>query len=343
LKIVQRCAAVAAGLLATAVMGGTAFAATPHAAAHHTKHVTRTLSRAENIALGKKLHYFTPSGGTPVGSAADCGASTGGPGIPGSLFSLYASDQDIIGNNGGTGGATNDCGQAGYLATGHIFRFAKATIVVPNHFGDPAFDESIYVDLNNDNGGSINGDAQIPNYAKVGIQPCSCGGSGWRVFTAVLDPNLGTPVFNFVPIPVGNLGDGIQVSVYYDQQGNSVDFSITLPNSKSFAFSVLHVGTEYRRAFVGADWGIAAVNSGFPSPVSTSPLTKNRDSQVFNAAFTTLSGQGKTGIAGPWTLNGVQATSNGFLSPSGTLIGDPSALWRNVPTGQNLGIWRYQN
>jgi hypothetical protein len=70
-----------------------------------------------------------------------------------------------------------------------------------------------------------------------------------------------------------------------------------------------------------------------------------RDTQFFQGRFTTANGQQGT-FAGPWTLNAYEATSNGTLPPTGSLIAQPSYLWNDQHglngLGQDaFGVWRF--
>lgn len=274
---------------------------------------------------------FTPSGGTPIGSAADCGGS-----IPGSLASLILSGQDNVGNNNPSV-STDDCAQAGYVATGRDFRFAQAIITVPNHAGDPTADPWSYVALDSGQAGSA-----VPDFARIGIAPC---GTVWCVATVVIDPDVTSPVINLTPLPIADEGDGVLVQAYFNQVGNVVQFTAKMPTSTSgtpiIQYSVDVHGPTYTRAEALTDWGPAAVASGSPAPVN--PANKTRDTQFLDGAWTTQSGAKGT-FKGPWTLNPVEATSNGTLPPSGALIGQPSYLWtdgQGIGSDDAFGVWRF--
>lgn len=293
--------------------------------------LTAALAAALAIATapaGASTIYFQPSGGTPIGSAADCHGS-----IPSSVLLDFPADNV---------GSAVDCAQAGYVATGRDYRFAQSLIRVPDHHGSPFSDPDLYVALDAMSGGS-----QVPDFARIGIQPClsnqvACTSSGWRVFTFVIAPTLNNPVFSYFPVPVAAEGDGVLVNVY-SNSNNSDAFTVSLPNGAEYAANVQVAGQTYTRAEALADWAFAAAASGHRQPVA--PFSKTRDSQFQQGRFTTVSGNQGT-FRGPWTTTGVQATSNGSLSPSGTLIGDPAPLWTDGESvhglpGDAFGVWRY--
>jgi hypothetical protein len=75
------------------------------------------------------------------------------------------------------------------------------------------------------------------------------------------------------------------------------------------------------------------------------PASKIRDTQFLQGRFTTANGTQGT-FSGPWTLNALEATSNGSSPPSGTLIAQPSYLWTDGNSfqgkfGDAFGVWRF--
>ena len=264
--------------------------------------------------------YFTPTGGTPIGTDAHCGAGSVTP----------ASD---------TVGVSTDCAQAGYVASGRDFRFAEALVTVPDHPGSVTVDPSLYVGLDASTSTSF-------DFARVGIKPCTggspCGTSGWEGFVAVIQPTLPT-TFDYLPIPSVDEGDGVLLSVYFNQVGNSDNFTITLPAGTVYNKTVAVSGPTYTRAEALADWAYPEVAAGAARPEV--PSSKVRDTQFYQGRFTTLSGDAGT-FNGPWSLNAAEATSNGDLPPSGTLIGQPSYLWNDGSSyggkgDDAFGIWRF--
>ncbi len=256
--------------------------------------------------------YFTPSGGTPVPTNANCLS----PGI------TPAAD---------TVGSPDACGMAGYEATGRDFRFVQGEGTVPDHYGTLG-DQWEYVALD----GST---ASTSNWARAGFIPCACGTSGWEGFYATWETGPGEVIQAF-PLPVADEGDGITFNAYEVPSGNAVQFSFTLPGGQVSNFTLKLNGQEtYTRAEWLTDWSID------PGPAPAAPSSKTRVTQFFGARATTWSGSQGT-IRGPWTTTGVQATSNGHLPPSGTLIGDPAPLWNDGSSYHGLGsdafgVWLY--
>jgi hypothetical protein len=262
---------------------------------------------------------------------------------------------------------SDNCGMAGYVASGRNFRFAQALITVPNHLAITEVaqaDPTLYVAL----------DASTTNtyqYARVGIAPCApgavtdpddfiipgttftvanggaftCPASGWVVFDAVVQPTK-APTITVNPVPTAALGDGVLVSAYLSANGNEVDTSVTLPTGTTFSQVVSVTGPTYSRAQALADWTTTNETAGTaPLPEPSVPAAKIRDTQFFQGRFTTLSGNRGT-FNGPWTLTAFEATSNGTLPPAGTLIAQPSYLWNDghgfAGMGNDaFGVWRF--
>jgi hypothetical protein len=281
-------------------------AASPAGAAVSGKHFT-----------GK---YFTPS--APQVATDAHGAVCGAP-------------ADIT----GTWSAT-DCGKTGYVATGRNFRFTSALVTVPNHTGAVATDPTMYVALD---ASGVNAD-----FARAGVRPCTpviasttcpIGGSGWQAF-AMVDES-GVVTVGTVALAASTEGDGVFLSVYLVPTGNSVHIVVTPPSGAVINNTYPVAGPVYTDAQAFADWTTATTQ---PAPVPP-PTVKFRDTQFFQGRFTTTSGAQGT-FSGPWTLTAVDATSNGTLPPTGTLIGQPSFLW-NDGSGFNkmgddaFGVWRY--
>lgn len=273
--------------------------------------------------------YFTPTG-TQVATNANCVLSA--PTVP-----------------------SDNCGRDGYQATGRTFRFAQALIDVPNHTGSKTTDASYFVGL--DNSGT-----STWQYARVGIAPCPTGGTAflapgqttattcptgnpgnWVAFTATADAG-GPPVVTTHSLTGVNGGDGVLVSVYLVPTGNAVQTTITLPNGTSYNNTFAVTGPTYTRAQALQDYTTTMVNGGTaPLPAPANP--KVRDTQFFQGRFTTVSGSQGT-FNGPWTLDALEATSNGTLPPSGTLIGQPSYLWNDGNSYHGMGddafgVWRF--
>jgi hypothetical protein len=285
-------------------------------------------SPAGAVTAGK---YFSPSGSKLLATDANCSVTP----VPG-----------------------DDCGMAGYVATGRDFRFASALVDVPDHVGDteagtpsaPA-DPALYVGLDNSTNATY-------RYARVGIAPCSdnddfivpgvtltsielpCPPDGWIIFAAVAEPN-GQIDVDAEPLAPGFMGDGVALSAY--ATGDSVQTIITLPDGTKIQHTFFINGLAYTSAVAVADWTTAIEDGLLTAP--TTPTSKVRDTQFFQGRFTTVSGSQGT-FQGPWTLEALEATSNGSLPPSGTLVGQPSYLW-NDGNGFNgmgsdaFGVWRF--
>jgi hypothetical protein len=252
---------------------------------------------------------------------------------------------------------SDNCGRAGYQASGRTFRFAQALITVPNHTGAEETDPALYVAL--DNSGT-----STWQYTRVGIAPCDSGDSsimivpgqtslttcpttgntsGWVAFVATADSG-GPPTVTVQPLANAGAGDGVLVSAYLVPTGNAVQTTITLPDGTTYNNTFAITGPTYTRAQALADWTTDEDNGG-SQPAPASPSSKVRDTQFFQGRFTTTSGARGT-FNGPWTVSALEATSNGTLPPSGTLIGQPSYLW-NDGSGFNgqgddaFGVWRF--
>jgi hypothetical protein len=275
-------------------------------------------------------------------AASPAGAAAGGihfnPSAPQVATNANA---DTLGGDCGASGdetgtwSSTDCGKAGYVATGRDFRYAQALITVPNHGGSLVNDPTMYVSLDSS---GINND-----FARAGIEPCTVASpacpQGWQAFVLIEEP--GSVVSHTFPLGASTEGDGVFVSVYLVPTGNSVHVEIIPPDGIITNNTYTVNGPVYTDAQALADWTTA---SGQPAPKNTSPNPKTRDTQFFQGRFTTSNGVQGT-FKGPWTLTAVDATSNGSLPPSGTLIAQPSYLWNDGHSLGGLGndafgVWR---
>ena len=167
--------------------------------------------------------------------------------------------------------------------------------------------------------------------------------AGWVAFVATADAGT-TPTVTTYPIGSAFMGDGVQVNAYLVPTGNSVQTTITLPNGTVYNNTIPITGPVYTKAQATADW-TTAVENGASEPQPAVPGAKIRDTQFFQGRFTTQNGAKGT-FNGPWTLTAWEATSNGDLPPTGSLIGQPSYLW-NDGSGYNgmgddaFGVWRF--
>lgn len=276
-------------------------------------------------AAGTRHKFFlTPSGGPAIATNTNCSLSS--PAVP-----------------------TDNCAMVGYEASGRNFRFAQALITVPNHTGDVQVDPSIYVGLDNSTPTTY-------SYARVGVKPCTFDVDtcplGWEAFASTVRLALegGVRVRDGVrgPVtvthPITSVGAGVLVNVYDSVLRGTAYFHITMPDGTSFADRQAVPGSVYTKAQAVADWTSAVAADG-TTPLPATPSAAAHVTQFFQGRFTTLSGQRGT-FDGPWTMNPVEATSNGFPSPSGTLIGAPSFLSTDGDSfhglfGDSFGVWLY--
>lgn len=266
-------------------------------------------------------------------------------GDPPSAPVMYT-DANCALTTGGTPVPADNCGRAGYQAGGRTFRYAQALIAVPNHVGVVTTDPQIYVGLDNSDG------ATTYTYVRAGVTPCTTGTantltptcplgntSHWVAYVQAM--RNGTTVINeTVNLTPSMEGDRVFASLYRDPSGNVVDASIRLPNGTWYNYAVDFPGGTFRWAQAQADWTAAHLAGAATAPVP-STLVKVRDTQFFQGAFTTQSGQRGT-FSGPWNLSAPEATSNG--TAAGTLIAEPSYLWNDGMGGgwgDAFGVWRF--
>ena len=235
------------------------------------------------------------------------------------------------------------CAVAGYQASGRLFRYAQASIVVPFHA--PAFtyvttgspqvepDGAAYVALDNSSD-------TANDYSRVGIVACQavtfsssvtvagiwpCPGTaiggpsvaaGWYVFAAVSQPDGGATSAVTHLLDATQEGLGVFASVYLSPTGNSVHTVIKTPSTYSSP-GVLHTqghtyndtflvnGPTYSDAQAVADWTSI---SGVSSSAETAPYQPNAGVTAGypgTVAYT----QFKDGRLTTW--NGTRGTFNG--------------------------------
>src|ERR1035438_413819 len=267
------------------------------------------------------------------------------------------------------------CGMAGYQASGRDFRYAQAVITVPappvgvtgvpdvacdgcgGSFANPAF----YVALDDSTD-------TASDYTRVGIQSCGYATpvdcpdgnpNGWEAFAQVVvnggtapgvrdsvraDAPYSIPGVTH-PIPAAAEGTGIFVSAYLTPTGNSVHTLIVVPATTATSGATYNdtfavSGPVYTMAQALEDWTDMASR-----PAPAVPTATVRDTQFGQGEFTTLGGQRGT-FTGPWTLQAVEATTDGTLPPAGTVIAQPSYLWTDHHSpgglrGDAFGVWRF--
>ena len=300
-----------------------------------------------------KAFFATAAAGATI-TTLGLAASPAGAGVKG-----FAPTGTLVATNANCVSSTpqiplDNCGRDGYQATGRTFRFAQALIDIPNHTGVKTTDAEYYVAL--DNSGT-----NTWQYARVGLAACPAGGTailapqasattcpttnpgGWVAFTAIADA-AGPPVVTARSLATASRGDGVLVNVYEVPTGNSVQTTITLPSGTTFNNTFAVSGLTYTKAQAVQDFTTTLANGGTaPLPAPANP--KVRDTQFFQGRFTTSNGNQGT-FNGPWTVDALEATSNGTLPPSGTLIGQPSFLWNDGSGFHGMGddafgVWRF--
>jgi hypothetical protein len=132
--------------------------------------------------------------------------------------------------------------------------------------------------------------------------------------------------------------------VYYSQLKGMVFIHVMMPDGTRFSDHAAVAGAVYTKAQAVADWTPAAAAGG-AAPLPTAPSSATHVTQFYQGRFTTAGGHRGT-FEGPWTLNPVEATSNGFPSPEGTLVGAPSFLSTGGDSfrglfGDMFGAWLY--
>jgi len=241
----------------------------------------------------------------------------------------------------------DNCGRAGYQATGADFGDAQALITVPAHHGSTSTDPQIYVALDDSAG--------QPSYsfARVGVSPCTKGTatalapscpagdtSGWAAYVqAVRDgvPVTSKPV-SLAPVAAG---DKIGVRVRVDPTGNFVHARIRLPDGLSHSYSVSFPHATFAAAQAQADWTIDHVNGTTPAPAPAAGPVRARVSSFAKGEFSTVAGQIGT-FRGPWGLFPVEATTSG--TTSGTVFAQAGALSDGGAGGgpaDAFDVWRF--
>ncbi len=230
------------------------------------------------------------------------------------------------------------CALSGYQASGRDFRYAQAVIRVPTGTGSVTTSPSFYVGLND----GVVTSSNVPQQgAWAGIEPCATGpgcSNGWEGFYEV--QQAGTPTVNVtVPFFGVTAGDGVFFSIYFNSVGNADRFVVTLPDGATAGQTVAVNGPVYTSAEAVVDW------AGLTLPAPAVPGANTRVTQFLQGRFTTLSGSAGT-FRGPWSLNPLEATTNGFAPPHGTLVTAPAFLWTDGNSykglsGDAFGDWVY--
>jgi hypothetical protein len=243
---------------------------------------------------------------------------------------------------------------AGYEASQRYFRYIASTITVPDTSFLTGLYPQEYVQLSN---GSLNGSGFSvtgDQYVRAGIEACVvanaitsstvCAPGGWTSFVEAFNNSLGGPYFShYVPLSGVSQGDGVHFSIYYDQGGNELHFTITPPPTSG--------GPQfYKTHAYGPIFDHAAAVDDFTdstgTPIALPPFIHSfRINQFLQGALTTYSGA-RGSFVGPWETSRVIATSNGLLPPSGTTRVHPSQLWSDGLSSNGtarpwdaFGIW----
>jgi hypothetical protein len=263
------------------------------------------------------------------------------------------------------------CAVSGYQASGRLFRYAQASIVVPLHAAavtgasgsspqvEP--DAAIYVALDNSsdtaNDFTRAGIVACPTASSGGIWPCPAVSTlGWYAFSTTVQPDGVTTGLHDVALNASQDGLGVFVSVYLSPTGNSVHTVIKTPTTTgpSVVGGGAFLGHTYNDTFAAngpiyttaeavADW--TGVSSGSvsapyqPAAGVTAGLPGSvAYTQFKDGRITTWSGTKGT-FNGKWTVTPFEATTNGLVT--GTVVTSPGYLWSSTTGYANdaFGVW----
>lgn len=236
--------------------------------------------------------------------------------------------------------------QAGYEASGRYFRYISSTMTVP----DTSFLTRIYPQeyIQLSNGSLASGD----QYVRAGIESChvaqsfgyTCTTGTWVAFVEAFNNSLSGPYFSHYAELAGvRQGDGVNFSIYYDQGGNELHFTITPPSTSGSPqyYKTRAYGPIFDHAAALDDF---TDSTGAPVPLPFF-LHSFRINQFLQGALTTYIGN-RGSFVGPWETTKVIATSNGLLPPSGATRVSPSPLWTDGLTANGaarqfdaFGVW----
>jgi len=276
-------------------------------------------------------------------AAAAAGVTAGTLGLTAVGAANAAVSRAASGNIGPTMATTST---AGYEASGRDFRYISSTITVPDTAFLTGFYPQEYIQLSN---GSLGGGDQ---YIRAGIESCvvaesfgySCTPGSWVSFVEAFNNSLNGPYFaHYSELSGVNQGDGVNFSIYYDEQGNELHFVITPPSTSG---PVEYYKTQaYGAIFQYAD-AVDDFTDSTGVPIALPPFIHSfRINQFLQGAITTENGA-RGSFAGPWTTSPVVATSNGLVYPLGTTRVSPTALWSDglpangaVRSDDAFGVW----
>ncbi len=168
---------------------------------------------------------------------------------------------------------------------------------------------------------------------RAGIESCTvaqsfgavCTIGTWVSFVEAFNNSLTGPYFaHYSQLSGVTQGDGVRFSIYYDQGGNELHFTITPPSTSGPSMS-------YKTQAYGPIFDHAAAVDDFTNstgtPIPLPPFIHAFKINIFlQGALTTYSGA-RGSFVGPWTTSPVEATSNGLPFPSGHVRVSPSSLW----------------
>lgn len=277
-------------------------------------------------------------------AAAAAGVTAGTLGLTAVGAANAAVSHAAVGGNIGPTMATRST--AGYEASGRDFRYISATIRVPDTSFLTGLYPQAYIQLSN---GSLGGG---DSYVRAGIESCivartygaTCTTGSWVSFVEAFDNSLTGPYMrHFYNLSGVSQGDGVNFSIYYNEQGNELHFVITPPSTSG---SAQYYKTQARGALYGYADAVDDFTNSTGVPIALPPFIHSfRINQFVQGAITTENGQ-RGSFVGPWTTTPVIATSNGLLPPSGTTRVSPSALWSDglvangaVRPWDAFGVW----
>jgi len=230
----------------------------------------------------------------------------------------------------GTGTAIGSKYAAGYEASGRDFRFISSTIQVPDWPSNVLYPQS-YIQLSE---GSLNSlfNPTGDEYVRAGVEPCdlvailfgnsTCTPGDWVAFVSLYNSSLNAPIWqHYTDLAGVQAGDGVNFSIYYDQAGNELHFTITPPSTsgpEQFYKTNAH-GPLFDHADAVDDW-LSTTGQPVPLPPGFNPIKIN---QFWQGALTTYSGLKGSFVNNGWTTSQVVATSNG-LSANGAVRPDDS-------------------
>ena len=232
-----------------------------------------------------------------------------------------------------TGPTISTTSTAGYEASGRDFRYISSTLTVPDWFSNALYPQE-YLQLSN---GSLNqaGSPTGDQYVRAGIESCvvatvvfgdtTCLPGSWVTYVEAFNNSLSGPYFShYFNLSGVQAGDGVGFSIYFDQAGNELHFTITPPSTSGpeVFYKTQAYGPLFDHAAALDDF---TDNTGTPVPLppGLNPIKVN---QFLEGALTTYSGT-RGSFVGKWTTSPVQATSNGLPFPSGTVRVPPSAIF----------------